>query len=261
MNIFDFSHIPVKEKPTFVLYPSDITPELEYALRTAHMTGWTIIPFITAEHRIRDRAFTQAAHQMNPETTDVLVSWFDSSAMLAKIQEIHESPEIKQWKNETNAAKDRLSAYSNAWDKDPPPCGFERPTALSVPDNLFNRTALKQTDHLTFYFFPTLKRREMNVALQSAMATGWVFCVPNQIKHLLPEDFEIPEVRLTPTAPRIEKNVTVLVSRFDVKTLADAFENLGPDSKLMQWFDKKAADAAIALDYEKAWQDNPPPAI
>ena len=72
----------------------------------------------------------------------------------------------------------------------------------------------------TFFFFARPLRTAFEYALKECQITGWQIMTRKEALKYLPEDFVIPEVRISPDAPRIEKSVRVFVSHYNLNDVA-----------------------------------------
>ena len=87
----------------------------------------------------------------------------------------------------------------------------------------------------TFFFFASSLRLAFEYALKECQITGWQIMTRKEALQYLPEDFVIPEVRISPGAPRVEKAVLVFVSHYNQSDIARKFEGIQYDSDVRAW--------------------------
>lgn len=108
---------------------------------------------------------------------------------------------------------------------------------------------MKQDVHTTYYFFPTVYVNSLNHFLEESKITDWEILSKKQALTQLPEDFVIPEVRLTPTAPRIEKRISCFVSHYDIQDVKREYWRLVFSQEWLDWNNDVARRALE--DYER----------
>ena len=118
---------------------------------------------------------------------------------------------------------------------------------------------LRRGTNPTYFFFPTIYAPGLRHFLMTEKITGWDITTKRDIMPLLPNNVQIPEVRLTPTAPRVEKRVSCLVSRYDVNDLQSAYDALTSSQEWLDWHNQKASDAMAEYEFRNAMANDPSP--
>ena len=75
-------------------------------------------------------------------------------------------------------------------------------------------TDVRQESETTFLFFARYLETNLRYALKECQITGWQIMTKREALQYLPDDFQVPEVRLYQGAPHVEKMVSVFVSHF-----------------------------------------------
>lgn len=100
----------------------------------------------------------------------------------------------------------------------------------------------------TFFFFARSLRETFEHALDECQVSDWKIMTRRAVLHYLPEDFVIPEVRISPGAPRVEKDVLVFVSHYNQSDMARKFEEIQYDSDIRAWSIARAKRLAEAYE-------------
>lgn len=100
----------------------------------------------------------------------------------------------------------------------------------------------------TFFFFASALRREFEHALEECHITGWKIITHWEARKYLPEDFVMPEVRISPGAPRIEKCPLVFVSHYNTDDMARKLIRISNDPDIIAWLDDRARRLAEAYE-------------
>lgn len=100
----------------------------------------------------------------------------------------------------------------------------------------------------TFVFFARQLRSSLEYALQTCQITGWQIMTKKEAQQYLPDDFTIPEVRISPGAPRVEKNVLAFVSHFNAEDMGQKIQELRSDLDIINWQNDRAKRAYEAYE-------------
>ena len=98
----------------------------------------------------------------------------------------------------------------------------------------------------TFFFFARGLQTAFEHALEECQITGWQIMTRREAQQYLPEDFVIPEVRISPGAPRIEKSVLVFVSHYNPDDMARKLVEISNDPDILAWLIDRAERLAEA---------------
>lgn len=98
----------------------------------------------------------------------------------------------------------------------------------------------------TFFFFARHLRMAFEHALEECQITGWQIISKREALQYLPDDFVIPEVRISPGAPRIEKDVQVFVSHYNLSDMIRKFTEIQRDPDIIAWLNARTARATEA---------------
>lgn len=111
----------------------------------------------------------------------------------------------------------------------------------------------------TFLFFARQLRMSFEHALQECQITGWQIMSLREARQYLPEGYAVPEVRLHPGAPRVEKRVLVFVSYYNSEDMARKLERLSSDPDIIAWRNNGADRVYRACLRDDRWVKDPPP--
>lgn len=100
----------------------------------------------------------------------------------------------------------------------------------------------------TFFFFARSRREGFEYALKGCQVSDWQIMTRREAQQYLPEDFVIPEVRISPNAPRVEKDVLVFVSHYNQSDIARKLEEISNDPDIIAWSIARAKRAAEAYE-------------
>ena len=100
----------------------------------------------------------------------------------------------------------------------------------------------------TFFFFARGLRTAFEHALEECQITGWKVMTQREAQQYLPEDFVMPEVRISPGAPRIEKCPLVLVSHYNPDDMARKLVEISNDPDILAWLNARAKSLAEAYE-------------
>lgn len=111
----------------------------------------------------------------------------------------------------------------------------------------------------TFLFFARQLRMSFEHALQECQITGWQIMSLMEARQYLPEGYVVPEVRLSPGAPRVEKRVLVFVSYYSPEDMTRKLERLSSDPDIIAWQNNGADRVYRACQRDDRWVKDPPP--
>ena len=100
----------------------------------------------------------------------------------------------------------------------------------------------------TFFFFARSLREKFEHALEECQITDWQIMTKREALQYLPDDFVIPEVRISPGAPRIEKFVLAFVSHYNPDDMARKLFEISNDPDILAWSLDKARRLAEAYE-------------
>lgn len=100
----------------------------------------------------------------------------------------------------------------------------------------------------TFFFFARGLQDAFEHALEECHITGWKIMTHRAALHYLPEDFVMPEVRISPGAPRIEKCPLVFVSHYNTDDMARKLVKISNDPDILAWSLRIAGELAEAYE-------------
>ena len=118
---------------------------------------------------------------------------------------------------------------------------------------------LKRGPKVTYFFVPEVYIPGLEHFLKEELITGWELVLKRDILPHLPDGFKIPEVRLTETAPRVEKRVACFVSYYDETTVNDAYLRLIYSQAWLDWHNGNASKAMRDYEFEEAMAKDPSP--
>ena len=111
----------------------------------------------------------------------------------------------------------------------------------------------------TFLFFARQLRMSFGHTLQECQITGWQIMSLRGVQPHLPEGYIIPEVRLSPGAPRTEKHPLAFVSYYDPEDMARILERLSSDPDIIKWQNNGTDRLTRAYLRDDKWVKDPPP--
>ena len=120
-------------------------------------------------------------------------------------------------------------------------------------------TDVRRGSEPTFLFFARQLRMSFEHALQECQITGWQMMSLREARQHLPEGYVVPEVRLSPGAPRVEKHVLVFVSYYCPEDMARKLERLQGDPDIIAWQNNGADRVYRACQRDDRWVKDPPP--
>ena len=120
-------------------------------------------------------------------------------------------------------------------------------------------TDVRRENAPTVLFFARQLRMSLEHALQECQITGWQIMSLRDVQPHLPEGYIIPEVRLYPGAPRVEKHVLAFVSYYNERDMARKLEQLQSDPDIISWQNNGAARLYRACQRDDRWVKDPPP--
>lgn len=124
---------------------------------------------------------------------------------------------------------------------------------------MLNFSDVRRGSKPTFLFFARQLRMSFEHALQECQITGWQIMSLREVQPHLPEGYAIPEVRLSPGAPRVEKHPLAFVSYYDPEDMARKLEQLSTDPDILQWQNNGSDRLTRAYLRDDKWVKDPPP--
>ena len=100
----------------------------------------------------------------------------------------------------------------------------------------------------TFFFFARGLQTAFEHALEECRITGWKIITRREALHYLPEDFVMPEVRISPGAPRIEKCPLAFVSHYNPDDMTRKLFEISNDPDILAWLLDRAGRLAEAYE-------------
>ena len=128
-----------------------------------------------------------------------------------------------------------------------------------VKQLMINFSDVRRGTEPTFLFFARHLRTPLEYALQECQITGWQIMSLREVRPYLPEGYVIPEVRLYPGAPRVEKHVLAFVSYYNQSDMARKLEQLQNDPDIISWQNNRADRVYRACLRDDRWVKDPPP--
>ena len=107
---------------------------------------------------------------------------------------------------------------------------------------------VRQESEPTYFFFARALRKLFEHALEECHITGWKIITKREALQYLPEDFVMPEVRISPWAPRIEKDPMVFVSHYNTDDMARKLFRISNDPDIIAWSLRIAGELAEAYE-------------
>ena len=118
---------------------------------------------------------------------------------------------------------------------------------------------VRRSSKPAFLFFARQLRMSLEYALKECQITGWQIMSLREVRPHLPEGCAIPEVRLSPGAPRIEKHILAFVSYYDPEDMARILEQLSSDPDILKWQNSGSDCVYRAYLRDDKWAKDPPP--
>ncbi len=124
---------------------------------------------------------------------------------------------------------------------------------------MINFSDVRRENAPTFLFFARQLREPFKYALQECQITDWQIMSLREVRPHLPDGYVIPEVRLSPGAPRVEKHVLAFVSYYNQSDMARKLEQLSSDPDIINWQNSRADRGYRACLQDDRWLKDPPP--
>ena len=113
---------------------------------------------------------------------------------------------------------------------------------------MVNFNDVRRESEPTFFFFARSRRETFEYALKECQVSDWQIMTRKEALQYLPEDFVTPEVRISPNAPRVEKNVLVFVSHYNQSDMAQKLEEISNAPDIIAWSLRIAGELAEAYE-------------
>lgn len=124
---------------------------------------------------------------------------------------------------------------------------------------MINFSDVRRESTPAFVFFARQLRTFLEYALKECQITGWQIMTRREVQPYLPEGFVIPEVRISPGTPRVEKHVLVFVSNFNQNDMLRKLEEIQCDQDIIDWQNAGGERLMQACLRDEKWVKDPPP--